>query len=86
MSGPSSAEASSVGAEPIMYLQRPSSARSQDVSHVLARTFRDLFMRDAVGSDTVHYLTKSRGGDNDYHETYVEALQKVTCHLEHITR
>ena len=68
---------SSQSSEPPMYLQRPSSARSQDVSHVLAKTSRQLFMRDAVGSDTVHYLTKSRGGDDVYHERYVAALEKV---------
>ena len=65
------------GAEPPMFLQRPSSARSQDVTHVLARTFRELFTRDSVGQDTVQYLNQSRGGDDSYHEKYVEALQKV---------
>lgn len=65
------------GEEPAMYLQRPSSARSQDVSHVLASTFRQLFTRDAVAPDTVQYLNTSRGGEDPYHEAYVEALQKV---------
>ena len=65
------------GDEPPMYLQRPSSARSQDVSHVLASTFRQLFTRDAVAPDTVQYLNTSRGGEDDYHEKYVESLQKV---------
>ena len=65
------------GDEPPMYLQRPSSARSQDITHILARTFRQLFTRDAVGPDTVHYLNKSRGGDDEYHERYVEALRQV---------
>ena len=66
------------GEEPPMYLQRPSSARSQDVSHVLARTFRQLFTRDAVAPDTVRYLNTSRGGDDNYHGMYVEALHKVS--------
>ena len=65
------------GDEPPMYLQRPSSARSQDISHVLARTFRQLFTRDAVGPDKVQYLNTSRGGDDEYHEKYVEALRQV---------
>lgn len=65
------------GEEPPMYLQRPSSARSQDVSHVLARTFRQLFTRDAVAPDTVEYLNTSKGGDDAYHEKYVEALHQV---------
>ncbi len=65
------------GDEPPMYLQRPSSARSQDITHVLARTFRQLFTRDAVGPDTVQYLNTSRGGDDEYHEKYVEKLKQV---------
>ena len=65
------------GEEPPMYLQRPSSARSQDVSHVLARTFRQLFTRDVVPPDTVEYLTTSKGGDDEYHEKYVDTLSKV---------
>ena len=66
------------GDEPPMFLQRPSSARSQDISHILARTFREFFTRDAVPPETVKYLNTSRGGDDDYHETYVEALRKVS--------
>ena len=64
--------------EPPMFLQRPSSAKSQDVQHILAKTFRQLFTRDAIAPDTVHFLNKSRGGEDPYHEKYVEALQKVT--------
>ena len=59
-----------------MFLQRPSSAKSQDVQHILAKTFRQLFTRDAIAPDTVHFLNKSKGGDDAYHEQYVEALQK----------
>ena len=74
------------GEEPPMYLQRPSSARSQDVTHILARTFRQLFTRDSVAPDTVQNLTQSKGGDDPYHEKYVEQLQKVsnilTCYAE----
>ena len=63
--------------EPPMYLQRPSSGRSQDVTHVLARTFRDIFTRDLVEQETVKNLNKSRSGDDSYHEKYVEELRKV---------
>lgn len=61
-----------------MYLQRPSTAKSQDVRHILVRTFRELFTRDAIGPDTVKNLAVSKGGDDEYHETYVQSLQKVT--------
>ena len=65
------------GQEPPMFLQRPSSARSQDVTHVLARTFRQLFTRDTVAVDTIENLHKSRGGEDEYHEKYVAALKQV---------
>ena len=67
-----------VGQFIFLFLQRPSSAKSQDVQHILAKTFRQLFTRDAIAPDTVHFLNKSKGGDDAYHEQYVEALQKVT--------
>ncbi|KAL4222937.1 Deleted in lung and esophageal cancer protein 1 [Mactra antiquata] len=65
------------GDEPSMYLQRPSTGKSQDVRHILVGTFRELFTRDAIGPDTVRNLSVSKGGDDPYHERYVEALQKV---------
>ncbi|CAH1233881.1 DLEC1 [Branchiostoma lanceolatum] len=70
------------GAEPPMYLQRPSSGRSQDISHVLASTFRELFTRDVVTPDTVKYLNTSRHGDDVYHERYVEDLRKIQAERE----
>ncbi|XP_012940303.1 deleted in lung and esophageal cancer protein 1 [Aplysia californica] len=71
------AQATPRGQEPPMYLQRPSTGRSQDVRHILARTFRDLYTRDAVRPDTVKNLQVSKGGDDPYHERYVENLQQV---------
>lgn len=63
--------------EPPMFIQRPSSARSQDISHVLAGIFRDAYTRDVVAPDTVKYLHQSRGGEDPYHEKYVKALHEV---------
>lgn len=63
--------------EPPMLLQRPSSASVQDVSHILSTTFRHLFLKDAIAPEIVDNLTKSRGGDDEYHEQYVNELQKV---------
>ena len=81
MTNPKEKDSPQPGPEPPMYLQRPSSAKSQDVSHILAKTFRDLFMKETIGSDTVHYLTKSKGSDDQYHEKYVAALEKVCNYL-----
>lgn len=65
------------GQEPPMYLQRPSSGRSQDVRHILARTFRDLYTRDSIRPETVKNLQVSKCGDDPYHEQYVDNLQRV---------
>ncbi|XP_071812080.1 deleted in lung and esophageal cancer protein 1-like isoform X2 [Apostichopus japonicus] len=68
--------------EPPMFLQRPSSGSSQDVTHILASTFRDLFTRDFVEQESVRNLNKSRSGDESYHEKYVEELRKVQVERE----
>ncbi|XP_072029825.1 LOW QUALITY PROTEIN: deleted in lung and esophageal cancer protein 1-like [Amphiura filiformis] len=68
--------------EPPMFLQRPSSGRSQDVTHILARTFRDLFTRDDVESEIVRNLNKSKSGDDTYHDKYVEELRKIQAERE----
>jgi len=65
------------GNEPPMYVERPSSARSQDVTHILVRTFRELFTRDTIAPDTIQYLNTSRCSDDEYHQQYVDALIKV---------
>ncbi|XP_060064823.1 deleted in lung and esophageal cancer protein 1-like [Ylistrum balloti] len=65
------------GEEPPMFLQRPSTGKSQDVRHILAKTFRELYTRDAISADTVANLGVSKHGDDPYHERYVEALEKV---------
>eukprot|EP00794_Sanderia_malayensis_P003460 gene3460-3956_t len=63
--------------EPSMFLQRPSSSRCQDISHVLTRIFRDVYTNDAVHQDTVKYLTTSRSGKSGYHDEYVENLKQI---------
>lgn len=73
----STGKATSVGQEPAMYLQRPSTGRSQDVRHILATVFRDLYTRESIRPETIRNLQVSKGGDDAYHERYVENLQKV---------
>lgn len=67
--------------EPPMFLQRSSTGKSQDVRHILAKTFRQLYTRDTISPETVKNLSVSKGGDDEYHERYVEMLQKVTYHI-----
>ncbi|XP_078378630.1 deleted in lung and esophageal cancer protein 1-like isoform X2 [Oculina patagonica] len=71
------AHAKDVEVEPPMHLQRPSSGRSQDVSHLLASVFREVFTRDVIGEDTVKNLAVSKSGDAGYHDKYVEQLRKI---------
>lgn len=76
------AHAKDVEVEPPMHLQRPSSGRSQDVSHLLASVFREVFTRDVIGEDTVKNLAVSKSGDAGYHDKYVEQLRKVRKRLK----
>lgn len=63
--------------EPPMHLPRPSSGRSQDVSHLLASVFREVFTRDVISDNTVKNLAISKSGDSGYHDKYVEQLRKI---------
>ena len=53
----------------------------QDISHVLADIFKDLYTAEVIGKDTVANLTKSRRGGNSYHDRYVEQLQQVSSKI-----
>lgn len=63
--------------EPPMHLQRPSSGRSQDVTHLLASVFREVFPRDVLSGNTIKNLAISKSGDSGYHDKYVEQLRKI---------
>uniref|UniRef100_A0A8C3K0N0 DLEC1 cilia and flagella associated protein n=1 Tax=Calidris pygmaea TaxID=425635 RepID=A0A8C3K0N0_9CHAR len=51
----------------------------QDISHLLASTFEDLYTGDVIGEDIERNWIKSRGGDNVYHESFTEELQKLVA-------
>ncbi|XP_051538782.1 deleted in lung and esophageal cancer protein 1-like [Myxocyprinus asiaticus] len=63
--------------EPSMNRHKPASETTQDISHLLASIFKDLYTIDVIGKDIVSNLSKSRRGGNNYHEKYVEKLQQV---------
>ncbi|XP_051737688.1 deleted in lung and esophageal cancer protein 1 isoform X2 [Ctenopharyngodon idella] len=63
--------------EPSMNRHKPASKTTQDISHLLASIFSDLYTIEVIGKDTVSNLSKSRRGGNNYHEKYVEELQQV---------
>nr|XP_015209756.1 PREDICTED: LOW QUALITY PROTEIN: deleted in lung and esophageal cancer protein 1 [Lepisosteus oculatus] len=74
----------SCGSEPPMNRHRPASEKTQDISHLLASIFKQLYTSEIIGKDKIANLEKSRGGGNSYHEKYVEELQKV--HAEYNRR
>ncbi|XP_009941410.2 deleted in lung and esophageal cancer protein 1 [Opisthocomus hoazin] len=56
---------------------------TQDISHLLAGTFEDLYTRDVIGVDMETNWIKSRGGDDVYHESFTEELQKLLAEYKH---
>ncbi|XP_063062424.1 deleted in lung and esophageal cancer protein 1 [Engraulis encrasicolus] len=73
------------GTEIHMNRHRPASEQSQDISHIFASVFKDLYTKEVIGRDTIDNLFKSRRGDKEsYHDKYVEELQKV--HAEYSQR
>ncbi|XP_041533320.1 deleted in lung and esophageal cancer protein 1 [Microtus oregoni] len=63
--------------EPQMLRLRPASLRSQDISHLLARVFRNLYTAQVIGEDVSDSLIKARGSEDARHEEFVDQLQQV---------
>uniref|UniRef100_UPI003AAEDB9A deleted in lung and esophageal cancer protein 1 n=1 Tax=Centroberyx gerrardi TaxID=166262 RepID=UPI003AAEDB9A len=63
--------------DPSLNCHRPTSHKSQDISHVLASIFKDVYTTEIIGTDTLSNLTKTRRGRSDYHDKYVEELQQA---------
>ncbi|XP_030345448.1 deleted in lung and esophageal cancer protein 1 isoform X2 [Strigops habroptila] len=57
--------------------QRSLQPCTQDISPLLASIFGDLYTGDVFGEDLETNWIKSRGGDNVYHESFTEELQKL---------
>ncbi|KAK1884689.1 Deleted in lung and esophageal cancer protein 1 like [Dissostichus eleginoides] len=70
--------------DPSVNSHRPASGKSQDISHVLASTFKDLYTKDIIGKDTLSNLIKTKNGRSSYHDRYVEELQQA--HSEYSRR
>ncbi|XP_029313116.1 LOW QUALITY PROTEIN: deleted in lung and esophageal cancer protein 1 [Cottoperca gobio] len=70
--------------DPSVNSHRPASEKSQDISHVLANTFKDLYTKDINGKDTLSNLIKTKNGRSSYHDRYVEELQQA--HSEYSQR
>jgi hypothetical protein len=63
--------------DPSTNVQRPSSAKIPDVSHILTKTFGDIFTKDILTPETIKNLAVSSGVENTYHKTYVDKLRQA---------
>ncbi|XP_023263678.1 deleted in lung and esophageal cancer protein 1 [Seriola lalandi dorsalis] len=71
------------GTSPSVSSHRPASGKSQDISHVLASIFKDLYTKDSIGKDTLSNLIKTKSGQSSYHDKYVEELQQAHSEYSH---
>nr|XP_023656043.1 deleted in lung and esophageal cancer protein 1 isoform X1 [Paramormyrops kingsleyae] len=63
--------------DPPVSRHRPSSDKSQDISHFLANIYKYIYTSDVISKETVAKLKKSRRGDNSYHEKYLDDLEQA---------
>uniref|UniRef100_A0A8C9PGJ8 DLEC1 cilia and flagella associated protein n=1 Tax=Spermophilus dauricus TaxID=99837 RepID=A0A8C9PGJ8_SPEDA len=63
--------------EPQLLRLRPSSLRTQDISHLLTSVFRNLYSAEVIGEEASASLIKARGSNNARHEQFVDQLQQI---------
>uniref|UniRef100_G1QZF9 DLEC1 cilia and flagella associated protein n=1 Tax=Nomascus leucogenys TaxID=61853 RepID=G1QZF9_NOMLE len=63
--------------EPQRLRLRPSSLRTQDISHLLTGVFRNLYSAEVIGDEVSSSLIKARGSENERHEEFVDQLQQI---------
>lgn len=64
--------------EPQLLRLRPTSLRTQDISHLLTGVFRKLYTAEVIGDDLSTNFIKARGSEDTRHEEFVDELQQVT--------
>ncbi|XP_018408981.1 PREDICTED: deleted in lung and esophageal cancer protein 1 [Nanorana parkeri] len=69
--------------DPAMYWPRPSSEKTQDISHLLTSLFKNVYTGEIIGKDTGANLIRSKGGDNPHHQKFVEELQQIRAEYDH---
>ncbi|RNA16769.1 deleted in lung and esophageal cancer 1-like, partial [Brachionus plicatilis] len=63
--------------DPSTFLQRPTSAKIPDVSHLLNSIFGDKYNKEKLSVDVVKNLSISSDVDNQYHKRYVQKLKEA---------
>ncbi|XP_074938338.1 deleted in lung and esophageal cancer protein 1 [Phalacrocorax aristotelis] len=66
--------------------ERSLSSGTQDISHLLASTFEDLYTGDVIGVDMERNWIESQEGDDLYHKTFTEELQKLLAEYKCLSR
>ncbi|KAG8443530.1 hypothetical protein GDO86_012075 [Hymenochirus boettgeri] len=69
--------------EPSSFRSRTSSDRTQEISHLLASLFTNLYTGEVIGEETGANLIRSKGGDNPQHLKFAEELQQIRSVYEH---
>ena len=67
--------------EPLMRLERPSSASAQTTAHVINACFNELLRQSPLESRDIHNLSVSKRGEHNYHDNFVDQLKKVNMYL-----
>ncbi|KAM9337193.1 deleted in lung and esophageal cancer protein 1 [Symphorus nematophorus] len=63
--------------DPFVRSHRPASEQSQDISDVLASTFKDLYTRDIIRKDPLSNPIKKKKGRSSYYDRSVEELKQA---------
>ncbi|XP_045292512.1 deleted in lung and esophageal cancer protein 1 isoform X4 [Leopardus geoffroyi] len=63
--------------EPPLLRLRPTSLRTQDISHLLTGLFRSLYTNEVIGEDLSANLIKARGSQDARHEEFVDELRRI---------
>lgn len=63
--------------DPSTFIQRPISAKTPDVSHILTSVFGELYTKDVLSTDVIKNLAVSSDVEDQYHKRYVNKLKEV---------
>nr|KAF6420247.1 DLEC1 cilia and flagella associated protein [Molossus molossus] len=63
--------------EPQLLRLRPTSLRTQEISHLLTGVFRNLYTNEVFGDEVSTNLIKARGSEDAVHEEFVDELQQI---------
>ncbi|XP_037829185.1 deleted in lung and esophageal cancer protein 1 isoform X2 [Kryptolebias marmoratus] len=55
----------------------PTTGKSQDISQILADTFKNTYTRDIIGKDTLSNLDQTKTGQSSYREEHAEELRRA---------